>query len=124
MVRIDGTLRRIKPDILNGDDIRGMLFSVMSEEQRASYERDFEVDFAIAFGPEARFRVNAFTNRTGSAAVFRVIPTKIPTMEQLNLPPVITRLADLEKGLVLVTGPTGSGKSTTLAAMINHINEQ
>jgi len=124
MVRIDGELRRIKPDVLTGDEIRGMLFSVMTEEQRSTYERDFEVDFAIAFGPDARFRVNAFTNRAGSAAVFRVIPTKVPTMEQLDLPPVMRRLAELEKGLVLVTGPTGSGKSTTLAAMINHINEK
>ena len=124
MVRIDGELRRIKPDVMSGDDIRGMLFSVMTEEQRSSYERDFEVDFAIAFGPNARFRVNAFTSRAGSAAVFRVIPTKVPTMEQLSLPPVIKRLAELEKGLVLVTGPTGSGKSTTLASMINHINEK
>ncbi len=122
-VRIDGELRQVKPDILQGDDIRGMLYQVMNEDQRAEYERDFEIDFAIAFGPEARFRVNAFTNRQGSAAVFRVIPTKIPTMEQLSLPPVIRRLAELEKGLVLVTGPTGSGKSTTLASMINHINE-
>jgi len=124
MVRIDGELRRIKPDLLQGDDIRGMLFTVMTEEQRASYERDFEVDFAISFGPDARFRVNAFTNRNGSAAVFRVIPTKVPTMEQLDLPPVFKRLAELEKGLVLVTGPTGSGKSTTLASMVNHINEK
>ncbi len=122
-VRIDGVLRQVKPDILQGDDIRGMLYQVMNEDQRAEYERDFEIDFAIAFGPDARFRVNAFTNRQGSAAVFRVIPTKIPTMEQLSLPPVIRRLAELEKGLVLVTGPTGSGKSTTLASMINHINE-
>ena len=114
MVRINGELRRIKPDVLQGDDIRGMLFTVMTEEQRSSYERDFEVDFAVAFGPDARFRVNAFTNRHGSAAVFRVIPTKVPTMEQLNLPPVIRSLADLEKGLVLITGPTGSGKYEVL----------
>jgi len=123
IVRIDGDLQRIKTDPLNGDQIRGMLFSVMTEEQRANYERELEIDFAISFGENARFRVNAFTNRVGSAAVFRVIPTKIPTMEQLDLPPVIRRLAELEKGLVLVTGPTGSGKSTTLASMINHINE-
>jgi twitching motility protein PilT len=123
IVRIDGVLQRIKTDMLTGESIRAMLFSVMTEEQRAIYERDFELDFAISFGENARFRVNAFTNRTGSAAVFRVIPTKIPTMEQLDLPPVMRRLAELEKGLVLVTGPTGSGKSTTLAAMVNHINE-
>lgn len=123
IVRIDGELQRIKTDVLTSDNIRGMLFSVMSEEQRAMFERDLEIDFAISFGADARFRVNAFTNRVGSAAVFRVIPTKIPTMEQLDLPPVMTRLAELPRGLVLVTGPTGSGKSTTLASMINHINE-
>ncbi|MDF3023899.1 MAG: pilT [Alphaproteobacteria bacterium] len=124
IVRIDGDLQRIKTDVLTADVIRSMLFSVMTEEQRAIYERDLEHDFAISLGQDARFRVNAFTNRQGSAAVFRVIPTKIPTMEQLDLPPVIRRLAELEKGLVLVTGPTGSGKSTTLASMINHINQK
>lgn len=123
IVRINGTLHRLKTDELTSDSIRGMLYSVMTEDQRAMYERDLEIDFAISFGENARFRVNAFTNRVGTAAVFRVIPTKIPTMEQLNLPSVIRRLADLKKGLVLVTGPTGSGKSTTLASMINHINE-
>ncbi len=123
IVRIDGELQRIKTDVLDGYQIRAMLFTVMSEEQRATYERDYEIDFAIAFGTDARFRVNAYTTRAGSAAVFRVIPTKIPSMEQLDLPPIMRRLAELEKGLVLVTGPTGSGKSTTLAAMINHINE-
>lgn len=122
IVRIDGDLQRIKTEALTSDAIRGMLFSVMSEDQRAIYERDLEHDFAISLGADARFRVNAFTNRGGSAAVFRVIPTKIPTMEQIDLPPVIQRMAELEKGLVLVTGPTGSGKSTTLASMINHIN--
>lgn len=123
IVRIDGELQRIKTDVLTSDQIRAMLFSIMTEEQRAVYERELEHDFAISLGADARFRVNAFTNRAGSAAVMRVIPTKIPTMEQLDLPPVMRRLAELEKGLVLVTGPTGSGKSTTLASMINHINE-
>ncbi len=123
IVRIHGELQRIKTDVLTSESVRSMLFSVMTEDQRAMYERDLETDFAISFGTDARFRVNAFTNRKGSAAVFRVIPSKIPTMEQLNLPPVIKRLAELDRGLVLVTGPTGSGKSTTLASMINHINE-
>lgn len=123
IVRIHGELQRIKTDALTSDSIRSMLFSVMTEDQRALYERDLEIDFAISFGTDARFRVNAFMNRQGSAAVFRVIPTKIPTMEQLNLPPVMRRLAELDRGLVLVTGPTGSGKSTTLSALINHINE-
>ncbi len=123
IVRINGQLHRLKTDSLTSDSIRTMLYSIMSEEQRSTFERDLEIDFASSFGENARFRVNSFTNRVGSAAVFRVIPTKIPTMEQLKLPSVMRRLADLKKGLVLVTGPTGSGKSTTLASMINHINE-
>ena len=123
IVRIDGDLQRIKTDVLTGDMIRSLLFSVMTEENRAQYERDMELDFAISLGHDARFRVNAFTNRAGSAAVFRVIPTKMPTLDELDCPPIFKRFAELEKGLVLVTGPTGSGKSTTLAAMINHINE-
>ncbi len=123
IIRIDGKLQRIKTDLLTANQIRTMLFSVMSEEQRTVFERDFELDFAISFGKDARFRVNAFMNRAGSAAVFRVIPTKIPTLEQLALPPIAARFSNLEKGLILLTGPTGSGKSTTLAAMINHINK-
>lgn len=99
-----------------------MLYSVMTEDQRAEYENNLELDFAISFGENARFRVNAFNTRQGVAAVFRAIPYEIPTMEELELPPVIRRFAELEKGIVLVTGPTGSGKSTTLSAMINHIN--
>ncbi|MBI2235142.1 MAG: type IV pilus twitching motility protein PilT, partial [Micavibrio aeruginosavorus] len=115
--------KRIKADPLQSDDIRTMLYSVMSEDQRADFEREMELDFAIAYGEKARFRVNAFTTRTGTAAVFRSIPSLVPTMEELELPPIMRRFAELEKGLVLVTGPTGSGKSTTLASIINHINE-
>ncbi len=122
IVRIDGELQRVKTDALSGDAIRGLLFSIMSEEKRAIYERDLELDFAISLGSDTRFRVNAFNSRLGPAAVFRIIPSHIPTLEDLGLPPVFRRLAELEKGLVLVTGPTGSGKSTTLAAMVNHIN--
>ncbi len=122
IIRVYGTLKRVKGDPLTSDAIRGMLYSIMTEEQRAVYEKEFEIDFAIAFGEKARFRVNAFTTRQGSSAVFRVIPSTVPLMEDLGLPPVIRRLSELEKGLVLVTGPTGSGKSTTLASMINHIN--
>ena len=122
IVRINGRLQRIKTDTLKADDIKRMVYSIMSEHQRAEFERDKEIDFAISLGSDARFRVNAFTNRLGTAAVCRVIPSKIPTMEDLDLPRVMKRLAELENGLVLVTGPTGSGKSTTLASMINHIN--
>ncbi len=123
IIRAHGELKRIKSDPLRSDDIRTMLYSVMTEDQRADFERDMELDFAIAFGEKARFRVNIFTTRTGTAAVFRSIPSLIPTMEDLELPKVMKRFAELEKGLVLVTGPTGSGKSTTLASLINYINE-
>lgn len=122
IIRVSGKMKRVKAEPLGSDDIRTMLYSVMTEEQRAIYEKDMELDFAIALGEKARFRVNGFTTRLGAAAVFRTIPTDIPTMDQLDLPPVIRRFAELEKGIVLVTGPTGSGKSTTLASMINHIN--
>jgi twitching motility protein PilT len=123
VIRVHGELRRVKGDALKSDDIRTMLYSVMTEDQRSDYEREMELDFAIAFGDKARFRVNAFTTRLGTAAVFRSIPSLVPTMEELELPPILRRFAELEKGLILVTGPTGSGKSTTLASMVNHINE-
>ncbi|MDD3021319.1 MAG: type IV pilus twitching motility protein PilT [Alphaproteobacteria bacterium] len=123
IVRVYGTLKRLKAEALTNDDIRGMLYSIMNDDQRAEFEKNLEIDFAIAFGEKARFRVNAFTNRNGAAAVFRTIPSVIPSMEELDLPPIMRRFAELEKGIVLVTGPTGSGKSTTLASMINHINE-
>lgn len=123
IIRVHGDLKRVKAEALQSDDIRTMLYSVMTEDQRADFEREMELDFAIAYGEKARFRVNAFTTRTGTAAVFRSIPSLVPTMEDLELPPIMRRFADLEKGLILVTGPTGSGKSTTLASMINHINE-
>ncbi len=122
IIRVNGKMKRVKADALDSDDIRTMLYSVMTEEQRSEYENNMELDFAIALGEKARFRVNGFTTRLGAAAVFRTIPTVIPTMEELGLPPVMRRFAELEKGLVLVTGPTGSGKSTTLASMINYIN--
>lgn len=123
IVRVHGHLKKVKSDVLETETIRQMLYSVMSDDQRATYESDLELDFAISFGEKARFRVNAFNTRKGATAVFRTIPSEIPTMEDLALPLVMRRFADLEKGIVLVTGATGSGKSTTLAALINHINE-
>ena len=122
IIRVDGEMKRLKTDELSSEDIRSMLYSVMSEDQRAVYERDFELDMAIAFGEKARFRVNAFNTRNGAAAVFRTIPSDIPTMEELSLPPAIRKFAELEKGIVVITGATGSGKSTTLAAIVNQIN--
>ncbi|MCD8520189.1 MAG: type IV pilus twitching motility protein PilT [Alphaproteobacteria bacterium] len=124
IIRVHGLMKRVKSDALSSDDIRTMLYSVMTEDQRAEYEKNMELDFAIALGEKARFRVNGFTTRLGSSAVFRTIPTEVPTMADLDLPPVIRRFADLEKGIVLVTGPTGSGKSTTLASIVNHINTE
>jgi len=123
IVRVYGSLKRLKSEALSNDDIRAMLYSIMTDEQRSDFEKNLELDFAISFGEKARFRVNAFTNRQGAAAVFRTIPSVVPTMQELDLPSVIRRFSELEKGIVLVTGPTGSGKSTTLASMINHINE-
>jgi twitching motility protein PilT len=123
MVRIDGGLKPIKTGDLSADTVKDMLYSVMTEEQRSEYEAEKEIDFAIAFGAESRFRVNAYTTTTGSAAAFREIPTKIPSLEQLKAPEIFKQFAQIERGLVLVTGPTGSGKSTTLAAMIDYMNE-
>jgi len=122
IIRSSGLLKRVKADPLSSDDIRTMLYSVMTEDQRAEFEKNMELDFAIALGEKARFRVNGFTTRLGTSAVFRTIPTEVPLMSDLGLPPVMKRFAELEKGIVLITGPTGSGKSTTLASMVNHIN--
>jgi len=122
LIRISGELRPLKADPLNGDEVKAMLYSIMTEEQRADYEQERDLDFAIAFGESARFRVNAFNINRGPAAVFRTIPTVIPSLDDLHAPAIFRQFSEFEKGLVLVTGPTGSGKSTTLAAMINHIN--
>ncbi len=122
LIRISGDLRPLKVDPLTGDQVKTMLYAIMTEEQRSAYEEEKDLDFAIAFGESARFRVNAFNINRGPAAVFRTIPTVIPSLDDLNAPGIFKQFAELEKGLVLVTGPTGSGKSTTLAAMINHIN--
>ncbi len=124
IIRVNGDLRRVKTDnLLTNEDIKNMIYSVMAEDQRSFYEENLEIDFAISFGEDARFRVNAFTTRNGSAAVFRTIPTVVPSLEDLDPPAILKLLAEKEKGIILVTGPTGSGKSTTLAAMIDHINE-
>jgi twitching motility protein PilT len=121
-VRLHGDITPFLGRTLAAEDIKGMLYSIITDVQRAVFERDMEMDFAIQFGNDMRFRVNAFTTIKGPAMVFRTIPTEVFSMEQLNLPKIFYKLIDLQKGLILVTGPTGSGKSTTLAAMINEIN--
>lgn len=118
--RMHGELKRIGDVLLTGDGIRSMVYSLMSEHQRSVFEENLEIDFAISFSEEARFRVNAFTTRAGTAAVFRSVPTQIPSAD--HMPPILKKLAEMERGIILVTGATGSGKSTTLAAMIDHIN--
>lgn len=122
VLRLHGEISPHKGEIITTEAMKSMLYSIMSEQQRSDYERDFELDFAISFGDNMRFRVNAFNTLNGPAAVLRVIPTEIISLEDLNAPEILKKLTLLHKGLILVTGPTGSGKSTTLAAMINHIN--
>ncbi len=122
ILRIHGDMIPYQSPALSGDDIKRMLYSVMTEQQRSEYERDYEIDFAISFGTDMRFRVNAFNTLNGPAAVMRTIPSRILSMQDLGTPEVLKKLCYLHKGLVLVTGPTGSGKSTTLAAMVDHIN--
>jgi twitching motility protein PilT len=109
--------------VMSENELGEFLFQIMTEEQRARYLDNHDFDFAYGISDKARYRCNYFFQRTGYGAVFRIIPSKIATLDDLKLPPVLKRLTDLRSGLVLVTGPTGSGKSTTLAAMINHINE-
>jgi twitching motility protein PilT len=122
MLRISGDLVRVDVPPLSSDEAHQLIFQVMTDQQRRTFQEHQEVDFAYALEENVRFRVNAFVQNRGEGAVFRLVPNKIPRLEDLGLPPVLKTLSDAEKGLVLVTGPTGSGKSTTLAAMINYIN--
>ncbi|MGX4642886.1 type IV pilus twitching motility protein PilT [Massilia sp. SYSU DXS3249] len=123
MIRVHGDVRRINLPPLEHKDVHGMIYDIMNDGQRKQYEEVLECDFSFAIPGLARFRVNAFNQERGAAAVLRTIPSKILTLEELNAPKIFGELALKPRGLVLVTGPTGSGKSTTLAAMINHLNE-
>jgi twitching motility protein PilT len=123
MIRVHGDVRRINLPPLEHSDVHGMIYDIMNDGQRKQYEEVLECDFSFAIPGLARFRVNAFNQDRGAAAVLRTIPSKVLTLEQLNTPKIFAELALKARGLVLVTGPTGSGKSTTLAAMVNHLNE-
>jgi twitching motility protein PilT len=123
MIRVHGDVRRINLPPLEHKDVHGMIYDIMNDGQRKQYEEVLECDFSFAIPGLARFRVNAFNQERGAAAVLRTIPSKILSLEELNAPRIFGELALKPRGLVLVTGPTGSGKSTTLAAMVNHLNE-
>jgi len=123
MIRVHGDVRRINLPPLEHKDVHGMIYDIMNDGQRKQYEEMLECDFSFAIPGLARFRVNAFNQERGAAAVLRTIPSKILSLEELNAPKIFQELAMKPRGLVLVTGPTGSGKSTTLAAMVNHLNE-
>ncbi len=123
MVRISGDMKHVQHPPLSAEEVHRMVFDIMADAVRRTFEETNDADFSFELGDIARFRVNVFRTRRGDAAVFRTIPSKVLTLEELGLPPIMRDLCDREKGLVLVTGPTGSGKSTTLAAMIDYINE-
>ncbi|MSQ02071.1 MAG: type IV pilus twitching motility protein PilT [Myxococcales bacterium] len=121
-VRKDGEVIRMDVPPLTPDDAKRLAYSMMPEKQRIAFENNLETDFAVAFKGLARFRVNVFTQSRGIGVAMRQIPSRILTMEELGLPPIFHRIVSFKRGLVLLTGPTGSGKSTTLAALVDHIN--
>ncbi|MCK9380759.1 MAG: type IV pilus twitching motility protein PilT [Sulfuritalea sp.] len=123
MIRVNGDIRRINLPAMEHKDVHAMIYDIMNDGQRKVYEENLECDFSFAVPNLARFRVNAFVQNRGAAAVMRTIPSKILSLADLGAPKIFEELADQPRGLVLVTGPTGSGKSTTLAAMVNHKNE-
>jgi twitching motility protein PilT len=123
MIRVHGDIRRINLPPMEHKDVHGMMYDIMNDSQRKEFEEALECDFSFAIPGLARFRVNAFTQQRGASAVMRMIPSKILTLEELKAPKILSEITQQSRGLVLVTGPTGSGKSTTLAGMVNHINE-
>ncbi|MDC9503099.1 MULTISPECIES: type IV pilus twitching motility protein PilT [unclassified Pseudoalteromonas] len=123
MIRVDGDVRRINIPALAHKDVNSLVYDIMNDNQRKDYEQNLEVDFSFEVPNLARFRVNAFNSNRGPAAVFRTIPSDVLTLEDLGAPDIFKTISDNPRGLVLVTGPTGSGKSTTLAAMVDYINQ-
>jgi twitching motility protein PilT len=123
-LRIQGTLRKIEMDIISNDDLINNFKQICTKDQWDYFEKNLEIDFSIAIQNIARFRVNIYHQSNGISGAFRVIPHKIRTLEELQMPPSLVNLTKKRKGLILCTGPTGSGKSTTLAAMIDQINSE
>ncbi len=124
MLRIHGELRKLEMNALPQDEVHRMIYDILNDQQRKMFEEHKELDFSLALGEYGRFRVNCFYQSRGQAAVFRAIPNKIYSFEELGLPKICMQISKYRKGLVLVTGPTGCGKSTTLAAMIDYINTE
>ncbi|GAB3295139.1 type IV pilus twitching motility protein PilT [Pseudidiomarina marina] len=123
MIRVDGDVRKINIPALSHKQVQELVYDIMNDRQRKEYEQNLECDFSFEVPDLARFRVNAFVQNRGAGAVFRTIPSEVLTLEQLGAPEIFKTISDNPRGLVLVTGPTGSGKSTTLAAMIDYVNE-
>lgn len=122
-IRVDGDVRKLNIPAFDEKDVNALVYDIMNDRQRKEYEENLEVDFSFEVPNLARFRVNAFNQNRGPAAVFRTIPSKILSLDDLGCPEIFREIADTPRGLVLVTGPTGSGKSTTLAAMVDYIND-
>lgn len=123
MIRVDGDVRRVNVPALDHKTVHSLVYDIMNDKQRKDYEEFLETDFSFEIPGLARFRVNAFNQHRGAGAVFRTIPSKVLSLEELNCPPIFKQLVQQHRGMILVTGPTGSGKSTTLAAMLDHIND-
>jgi len=123
MIRADGDIRRINAPALSHQDVHAMVYDIMNDKQRKEYEDNLETDFSFEIPGLARFRVNAYIQNRGAGVVMRTIPSKVLSLEELKAPTIFKEISNQPRGIVLVTGPTGSGKSTTLAAMINYINE-
>lgn len=123
MLRVHGDVRRINLPVMEQRDVHSMVFDIMNDHQRKTFEETLECDFSFEITGLARFRVNVFLQNRGMAAVFRTIPSRVLTLEELNAPAIFKEISNTPRGMVLVTGPTGSGKSTTLAAMVDYIND-
>ena len=124
MIRVDGDVKRINLPPMDHKEVHAMMYDIMNDKQRKDFEEFLEADFSFEVPNMARFRVNAFNQNRGAAGVFRTIPSEVLTLEDLNAPEIFKTISDNRRGIVLVTGPTGSGKSTTLAAMVDYRNEK
>ncbi len=123
MIRVDGEVRRINLPPIDHKEVHSLVYDIMNDKQRKDYDENLECDFSFEIPKLSRFRVNAFNQNRGAGSVFRTIPTQVKTMEDLSMPKIFQDMVNVPRGLVLVTGPTGSGKSTTLAAMIDYKNK-